>query len=266
MIVVILAAGQGRRLLPLTHDLPKCLLPFAGRPLIAWQLDALALSGVVDEVVVVTGFAAAAVERTVKDLRPAGLAVSFVYNPFYTVTDNIVSCWIARDHFDGEIAILNGDVLFEPEIPRRLRAAAERPLTVAIDRKPAYDADDMKVQTDASGTLALRIGKTLPPPACDAESIGLVLLRGLGGPLFATALEMVMRQPGGVGRWFLSAVDELAGKGMVGCFPVDGLGWTEVDYPADLARAEAVARGLSQAFFHDADSQPSSFANRRQVL
>ena len=88
-----------------------------------------------------------------------------------------------------------------------------------------------------------RIGKTLSAEVTDAESIGLVVMRGLGAPLFAKALEDVMRQPRGVSRWFLSAIDDLATRGVVGAASIAGLGWTEVDYPGDLGRAEMLARG-----------------------
>ncbi|MBC7908618.1 MAG: NTP transferase domain-containing protein [Rhodospirillaceae bacterium] len=240
MKVIILAAGQGRRLLPWTHDLPKCLLPFAGRPLLGWQLDALAVNQV-DEVVVVTGFAAHAVEQEIARMKPAGLRVTTLFNPFFGVADNIASCWTARDHLNGDVAIINGDTLFEPALLARVRAEAASPITVTIDSKASYDADDMKVQL-RDGKVA-RIGKTLVPEATDAESIGMVLLRGMGGPLFAAAVDTIMRQPRGVSRWFLSAIDDLAVQGLVGAVSIAGMGWTEVDYPGDLGRAEMLTRG-----------------------
>lgn len=240
MKAIILAAGQGRRLLPWTHDIPKCLLPFAGRPLLGWQLAALAANQV-EEAVVVTGFAARDVELALERLAPPGLKVTPLFNPFFGVADNVASCWAARDHLDGEVAVINGDTLFDPEVLVRVRAMAARPLTVTVDSKDGYDADDMKVQL--RGDQVLRIGKTLPPENTDGESIGLLLLKGMGGALFNRAIEAVMRQPRGVSRWYLSAVDDLAPTGVVGSVSISGLSWTEVDYPGDLGRAEMLARG-----------------------
>lgn len=240
MKVIILAAGQGRRLLPWTHDIPKCLLTFAGRPLIGWQLEALAANQV-DEVVVVTGFAARTVEREIVRLAPPGLRVTTLFNPFFGVADNIASCWTARDHLHGEVAIINGDTLFEPALLARVGAEAWASVNVTIDIKNRYDADDMKVQLH-NGKVA-RIGKTLTAECTNAESIGIILLRGRGGSLFADAMEAVMRQPRGVSRWFLSAIDDLAVQGVVGAVSIAGMGWTEVDYPGDLGRAEMLARG-----------------------
>lgn len=240
MKVIILAAGQGRRLLPWTHHTPKCLLPFAGRSLLAWQLSALAANRVA-EVVVVTGFGADQVEAELARETPGGLVVSTVYNPFFAVADNIASCWAAREHLGGEVAVVNGDTLFESALLARVRDRARAAVSVTTDVKAAYDADDMKVQIRDGKVV--RIGKTLAPESTDAESIGLVLFRGLGGPLFATAVETVMRSPRGVSRWFLAAVDELASRGMVAPVSIAGMGWAEVDYPGDLGRAELLARG-----------------------
>lgn len=238
MKAIILAAGQGRRLLPWTKDLPKCLLPFAGRSLLSWQLAALADNDV-EETVVVTGFLADEVEREICRVAPPRMDVIAVHNPFYGIAENIVSCWVARDHLHGEVAVINGDTLFEPKVLARVREGAKYPVNITVDVKAAYDADDMKVQLDADQVM--RIGKTLSAEQSDAESIGLLYLRGLGAPLFANAVETLVRQPGGVSRWYLSAVDDLAARQVVGVVSIAGLGWTEVDYPADLPRAEMLA-------------------------
>jgi len=66
---IVLSAGQGRRLAPLTDSRPKCLVQVAGRPLLDWQLHALAAAGVRD-VTVVTGFNAAAVETALTAMSP----------------------------------------------------------------------------------------------------------------------------------------------------------------------------------------------------
>lgn len=251
MKVVILSAGQGRRLLPWTHDLPKCLLPFAGRPLIGWQLAALAANAV-DEVIVVTGFGAHEVEHAVAEHTPPGLKVRTVFNPFFGVADNIASCWAARGYLQGDVALLNGDTLFEPEILGRAVAQASAPVNIAVDTKAVYDADDVKV-TLRDGKVA-RIGKTLSPEATHAEAVGLTLFRGLGGPLFVTAIEAVMHRPRGVGRRYLTALDHLAGRGVVAAPSVAGSAWAEVDYPGDLGRAEMLAR----TWQHDESRQISA--------
>jgi choline kinase len=229
---ILLAAGQGRRLSPLTDARPKCLVEVAGRPILAWQLDALAEAGV-REAVVVTGFGAEAVEAALAVMAPP-LPVACRHNPFFAVADNIGSCWLSRDLFHEDALLLNGDTLVDPRIVGRLLDEARAPVTVTIDRKPAYDADDMKVRL-SDGLLA-RIGKDLAAPV-DGESIGLIRFRGDGGPRFAAALERALRAPEALHRWYLSVIDGMARQGDVGVLDIAGLPWAEIDYPADLSAA-----------------------------
>jgi len=66
---VILSAGQGRRLLPLTENSPKCLLPISGKTIIEWQIDALLAAGI-KEISVVTGFQTGLVEALLQQRYP----------------------------------------------------------------------------------------------------------------------------------------------------------------------------------------------------
>ena len=234
MKALILSAGQGRRLLPLTADAPKCTVLVQGRPLIEWQLSALAEGGI-DEVVAVVGFRRERVEAVLA-ARPEPPRVRVLDNPLYGVADNLVSCWMARDEMDEDFLLLNGDTLFEVDVLRRLLAAPLRPVTLAIDAKPAYDADDMKVTLD--GERVVGIGKHLAPGAAHGESIGMLLFRGPGPALFRRGLERAVQAPEGARQWYLSVIDTLAATGVVWSASIGGLGWAEVDCPADLEDAE----------------------------
>ena len=80
MKAIILSAGQGRRLLPLTAENPKCLLQIGGQSLLEWQLQELAKCGV-DQVAVVVGFAAEKVENLIQRQGHGGW-VHTIFNPF----------------------------------------------------------------------------------------------------------------------------------------------------------------------------------------
>lgn len=235
MKAIILSAGQGSRLLPLTEDCPKCLLPLGGRTILEHQVEQLAAAGV-KEVVVVTGFRAAAVEGRLIRLRKLGVKVRTVFNPFYNVADNLASCWMARAEMEGGFLLLNGDTLFEPEIARRLVAAPAAPITLTIDRKDGYDSDDMKVVVD--GTRLREVGKTLPLERVNGESIGFSRFDAEGAQWFTEVLDQEMRTPNGLSWWYLKAVGVLAERGLVQTCSIEGLTWGEVDFPDDLARAQ----------------------------
>jgi choline kinase len=236
---VILSAGQGRRLLPLTATLPKCALPLHGQTLLEWQLDALAACGI-EEATVVLGFASEQVEPTLAARATAPRARA-LYNPFFRVSDNLVSCWMAREAMAGDFVLLNGDTVFEPAVVERLLAAPARPVRLAVDHKDAYDADDMKVSLDGDGRLR-RVGKRLAPEIVGAESIGVMLFRGPGPVLFREAIESALRRRDALHDWYLSVIDEMADHGHVWTASIQGLGWAEIDSPADIPRAEAVLR------------------------
>ena len=233
MKAIILSAGQGRRLLPLTERVPKCILPVRARPLIGWQIDTLARCGITD-VTVLVGFAADAVETTLAELYGPG-RIRTLYNPYFSSSDNLVSCWVARVEMQQEFLLLNGDTLFEARVLEQLLAAPEHPVTLAISRKDRYDDDDMKVVRD--GDRLVRVGKKLPLDAVDAESIGMMTFRGDGPRLFRDAIERAIRTAEAQKQWYLSLIDALAQGGVVFTQSVPAQGWAEVDSPADLERA-----------------------------
>jgi L-glutamine-phosphate cytidylyltransferase len=235
MKAVILSAGQGSRLLPLTADRPKCLLPLGSKPLLEWQIDVLAGCGV-DDVAVVVGFRAGLVDSVLAKLARPGLSIRSVFNPFFNVADNLGSCWMARHEMAGDFLLLNGDTLFEAAVLKRLLGSPPAPITVTIDRKDAYDADDMKVHLD--GSRLLEIGKTLPASRTDGESIGLLLFRDKGSTLFVEAADRAMHTSEGLKSFYLRVIDQLAKAHRVETASIEGLAWGEVDFPADLQRAE----------------------------
>lgn len=241
---VILSAGQGSRLLPHTRSSPKCLLDLAGRTALQWQLGTLAEADV-REVVVVTGFRDDLVQHEIDEHAPASMRVRTLFNPFFKVADNLASCWMARAELVGPCLLLNGDTLFGPEVPRRLLAAPPAPITVAIDRKPQYDADDMKVRADGDRLTA--IGKGLPANGVTGESIGFLRFNAAGAAIFVREIERVMRTPEGTGLWYLSAIHSLANAGMdVRTASIEGLEWGELDFPADLDQMRAMAAGWAR--------------------
>jgi choline kinase len=240
MKALILSAGQGSRLLPLTMHRPKCLLPLGDETILARQIRELVACGLRD-IVVVVGFCAEAVDRELARLRTRTLRLKTLFNPFYGVADNLGSCWLARAEMTSDFMLINGDTVFERDIARRLLAAGGSwPITLTIDRKSHYDDDDMKVVLE--GERLLQVGKQLEATHIDGESIGMSAYRSEGVRLFTGMLDRMMRSPQGVKSWYLKAIDSLARTGCVGTLLIEGLRWGEVDFPQDLARVRALFR------------------------
>jgi len=236
MKAIILSAGQGKRLLPLTQSLPKCLVEIGGRAILEWQLEVLCCCGV-NDIVVVTGFQHEKVADLVNK-KYAAAGVRTLLNRDYQKYDNLFSCWKASGEMEGDFILLNGDTLFEPKVLKRLLSNAGDRITLTVSTKKRYDSDDMKVQFH--GTRLKRVGKDLPLDSVNGESIGLSLFRGEGPSLFTNALRQAVERPGAERRWYLSVIDELAQKGFVSVVDITGLAWCEIDFPRDLKSAEQV--------------------------
>jgi choline kinase len=238
MRAIILSAGQGKRLHPLTAEIPKCLLPVRGeQPVLEVQLRALAACGV-NEASVLVGFGATAVDDFLRELSLPGIRVKTVYNPFFAASDNLATCCWARSEMQDDFILLNGDTLFETAVLERLLASPPALLTLAINQKDSYDDDDMKVSVDARGRLRA-VGKTLDPGIVNGESIGLMVFQGEGPRIFRDALEAAIREPSGLRAWYLSVVNRIAWRARVATAPITGLWWGELDTPDDLEHVRA---------------------------
>ncbi|MFC7224408.1 bifunctional sugar-1-phosphate nucleotidylyltransferase/acetyltransferase [Halalkalicoccus sp. GCM10025322] len=111
MQTVILAAGQGTRLRPLSESIPKPMLPVAGRPIAAHVADA-AVAGGADELIFVTGYMGEVVEEHFGE-RYRDVPVSYATQEQQLGTAHAVAA--AREHIEEEFAVLNGDNLYDPE-------------------------------------------------------------------------------------------------------------------------------------------------------
>lgn len=234
---ILLSAGQGSRMLPLTVDRPKCLIEFSGRSLLAWQVEMLARGGV-RRIDVVTGFMTDMVDAEIAAIKDPRVEIRTRFNPFYKVADNLGSCWIAREAMHGDFLILNGDTLISEEIVAQVQQDNAWPIAVTVDVKGGYDSDDMKVTRD--GERLVRIGKTLTAEETNAESIGFLAFRGDGAKIFRDAVRAAMRTPEGVQHWYLKVIDSIAATGKVGTVAIEGLGWAEVDFLNDIEIARAL--------------------------
>jgi choline kinase len=229
--VVYLAAGEGRRLRPLTDAAPKAMLDVGGVSLAKRALSSLRAAGV-EEVVAVTGHARDA-------LQPLGELVSSErVNARYADHGNVYSLWCARDVVSRGCYIVNCDVLFEEAIARALVAAAGTAVLCASDH--GVDAESMKaVARDGRLEVLSKDAAVGPHP----EYIGLARIDPAHGPALADALERFVRD-GPLDVYYEDAIQELARSAPVGLVPVDGLAWIEIDDHEDLAHArdEVLAR------------------------
>ena len=123
MKAVILAAGYGNRMRPLTDSRHKTLLEVGGKTIIARIIDAL-LGHSINEIVVVTGYRNEELTGYLRSNYPK-VAFEFVHNPRYRETNNIYSMSLAFDSIEisGDIVLIESDLIFDPAVLDRLMSS-----------------------------------------------------------------------------------------------------------------------------------------------
>lgn len=230
MKILILAAGTGSRLGPLTRNTPKSLLDLGhGLTLLETQLEAIKPSGI-REIVLVTGYRSAQIEAKIEYYD--GFNFQIVYNPFYDVSNNLVSAWMAMPYIDSEFIIVNGDDVFRPEVVSRL-LTADGEVTMVVSHKDAYDEDDMKVHID--GGSIRKVSKELTADQANGESIGMIKFSKAGRDWFFAELARAVRTKEALDWYYLRALQNMMDAGLpVGHSPCAPSEWAEIDFHPDL--------------------------------
>lgn len=235
---VILAAGVGSRLRPLTDEKPKALVEVSGRHILGRALDALRAAGV-ERLVVASGYRE---DALVVALRDAPVEVLFRHNPRYETTQNSVSLALCRDAVEGESFFrLDGDVVFDPRILSRL-ASAQAPLVAAIDGRRALDDEAMKVRVDGATGAIVAFGKGIAVSDAAGESIGIDLISAGMAPALFDALDEAGAR-GETHLYYEDVYSRLIASGLSAvAVEVGDLTWCEIDCAEDLAEAERLFR------------------------
>jgi choline kinase len=212
----------------------------AGEPLIRRSTRLLAEAGV-REVVVVVGYKADEIRKELVASSP--IPVRFVENPRYAEVQTFYSLMLTRPYVEDEPFLkLNGDVIFHPEILRRL-IDANASLGLAVDDRVKLDEEAMKVELGDDGRV-LRIGKQLQVSTSYGESIGIERLDPPHASRIFDHLEAAAAK--GETKLYYEDVFQRAidAEGLpfrpVG---IGGLPWAEIDDEKDYARAIALFEG-----------------------
>jgi len=234
---VVLAAGVGSRLRPRTRELPKALLSIGpdGQTVLGRLLAQCAASAV-EEVIVVTGHGAAAVDRYVE---AAPLPVRTLFNPDFATMNNGQSLLVARPLLEGTTFLkFDGDLVLHANLLPRLLAAAPRSCILFDDTRP-LDEEDMKAQVSIASGLVTAFGKHLPPNA-SGISIGAERIHADDTSVVFDALERMIHAQGRTEEYYEDAYDDALGRGFeIGFAPTAECDWTEIDTQSDLEAARA---------------------------
>ncbi len=124
MKAIILAAGEGKRLRPITEDRPKCMVLFHGKSIIDYQLETLHSCGIQD-IIVVRGYCAEAIKSE---------GVRFVFNPLYANSNMVYSLFCAEQELTGDLIISYGDIVYNTAVLKSL-LDCNSDIAITIDTK-----------------------------------------------------------------------------------------------------------------------------------
>jgi choline kinase len=237
MRALVLAAGIGKRLAPLTEECPKGLLDLGGRSLLARLLDGLQAAGV-RETALVVGYREAQIRRHLGDVH-RGMPLRYLVNREYA-RGPLLSLWTGRAEFErDDVVLADGDVLFAPALLERVVRSPEP--NVFLGEEDFTDTGEEQILYLRDGrVVALRRG-VMGPPAdrfdARAEWVGFAKVGRAAGVELAAALDACVRG-GRVEGDYERALDGLLPRHRFTAAPTEGLPWIEIDFPQDLQAAE----------------------------
>jgi choline kinase len=228
---VLLCAGGGTRLRPLTDDRPKALLDVGGETILGRAARLLVAAGV-RHLVIATGYRHEAVRAA---LSRSEVSVTFCHNADFERTQNSVSLHCCAEALAGRgFFKLDGDLLFHADVIARLEHDPGA-FSVAVDKSVVLGDEEMKVVTD--GDMIRSFGKKLDPAGCSGESIGIEKLGESAGARLFPALADAVRA-GRTDLYYEDVYAELIARGLESrAVDVSDLGWIEIDTPDDLSAA-----------------------------
>ena len=230
----MLAAGVGKRMGPGAG--PKCLARIGGKSILCRTLESLRAVGV-GEVALVTGFQAESVAQEART-HAGGLKLTVLENPRYR-EGAILSLQTAREFLDRDVLVMDADVLCPQAAFERLVGSPHRNCLL-VDGSVKETGEEQMVF--GRGPRALHIAKKAPEEIRGrmelyGESLGFLRLSGKAAGVLRELLDRKV-QAGIVTIEHEQLYPDLFGQSEVGFERVDGLAWTEIDTPEDLARAE----------------------------
>jgi len=232
---VILAAGRGNRLKPLSDTMPKPLTEINGTPILRNALDRLEAAGITSTCIVV-GYLA---EKIIETCGPqhGRMSIEYVFSRDYDTTNNAHSLWLARDRLAAGCLLVEADIFFDAAVLEKLLRQPGSAWAVDVFT-PAMNG--WQLQTDDDGRIVhgeyAQRSSAVPPGRC--KSAGMLRIDAELGSRFARWLDDAL--PAEAGAFFdLILCRHLAEARIMAC-NINGLRWAEVDDLNDLALAEKV--------------------------
>jgi len=227
MKVIIMAAGVGSRLAEISNNQPKCLIK-AGCETLIHRIIRLCHDRGLNDISIVTGYKSKRIEEELGD------QVTYIENPFYSVTNSIASLWLARHKLEGDVLLMNADLFFEPILLDQVLKQT-RPVVMLSDSTRIETAD---YRFSFKDDRIIRYGKDLSYKETDGEYVGIVKIDKSFMPSFKSRLKKLVTS-GQFNDWWEDVLYSFIPEGRpINYHDIAGNFWTEIDYLTDYKRLQ----------------------------
>jgi len=223
MQAIILAAGVGSRMRPLTLEKPKCLIDIAGKSFIDRQIEVFRNCSI-DKITVVTGYKSNLIREHLKN------TVNYAYNPFYETTNSIVSLWLATLNIDDDILIVNSDVIFDDELIKKM-INCDKDINIAVSK---LWSDERGYKAQIINDKVVDMSMDIEKGKIGGEYAGLIYVKkDVMNNLKLQSEKMLSEKQFNV--WFEDMVVEMIKSGNIAnAIYVDNEKWYEIDSVPEL--------------------------------
>ena len=238
MQLVILSAGIGSRLKPLTDENPKCLVEVANKPILGHQIDLFINNKNVEEILIVIGYKPDLVRSFIENNYGGKQKIICIENKDFLTTNNMYSLFLTKNYVKGKFLLINGDVILEPEIVNDfLLYPYEDSIAVNVGQ---YFEESMKVIKEDE--FIVEISKNVSKEEALGCSIDFYKFSDSGANVFFSKIENIILKRKQLNLWSEVALKEIINQGVFKIKPFDikGKYWFEIDDLEDLKKAEKI--------------------------
>lgn len=239
MKAIILSAGKGERLLPLTQDRPKiCVELGDGTTLLSRQTGILFRNPGIGEIIVGAGHCIEKVEEFASEVKENG-DITVIYNPFYAISGPLVTLWVVLNKItDSGFIFMNGDTFYSDVIYAKINtlfSTTNEGIFLLCSRVDEVESDDVKVKLNERNKVC-EAAKNVKN--YDAVSAGLMIVIGANSSsIFRQVLDKVARRDDFLShkKTWHSFIKDLADENVdIEPLMVEKSEWSEVDIHYDL--------------------------------
>jgi len=230
--VIILAAGVGSRLRPLTQDKPKPLIGVGGEPIIERQINSF-LSNGIRRFTVVVGYKALNIIKYLSKRFPyPECEIQYVYNRFFDKTNTIYSLWLTSSSFSNYTTfVANGDLILTPKSISQLLSCKSSCLGLS-----EHPCGKEEVKLQIRNNLVINIGKALDPLNVQGEYVGVAKFYKRFGAAYHQALDKTIKT-GKVTLYYDDVIQSLLSEYSIETVNLTKSGIMEIDSLEDLEAA-----------------------------